>query len=308
MSSDFDRNLTINIGGVEWKNPVTTASGTVNSGKEYSPYIDFAQLGALTSKSVSAEEWMGNPVPRIAESYGGMLNAIGLQNQGIDAFIKNDVPFFKKLDTAIIVNICGREISDFVVVAEKLTKCGGVDMLELNLSCPNVKDGGMAFAQDPKTTYQIVSEVKKATTLPLITKLSPNVTNITEIAKAAEDAGSAAVSLINTLLALRININTRKPMLGNTLGGLSGPAIRPVALRCVWQVYKAVKIPIVGMGGILTGDDAIEFMLAGATAVAVGTAHFINPRASADVLEGIVNYMEKHGVKDINELIGAAHG
>jgi len=305
--SDFDRNLTINIGGVEWKNPVTTASGTVNSGKEYSPYIDFAQLGALTSKSVSIEEWMGNPVPRIAESYGGMLNAIGLQNQGIDTFIKNDVPFFKKLDTAIIVNICGREISDFVTVAKKLTECGGVDMLELNLSCPNVKDGGMAFAQDPKTTHHIVSEVKKATTLPIITKLSPNVTNITEIAKAAEDAGSTAVSLINTLLALRININTRKPMLGNTLGGLSGPAVRPVALRCVWQVYKAVKIPIIGMGGILTGDDAIEFILAGATAVAVGTAHFINPRASADVLEGIENYMEKYGVKDINELIGAAH-
>jgi len=305
--SDFDKNLSINIGGVEWKNPVTTASGTVNSGKEYSPYIDFSTLGALTSKSVSVEEWMGNPVPRIAESYGGMLNAIGLQNAGIDAFIKNDVPFFRKLDTAIIVNICGRQVSDFVAVAEKLTECGGVDMLELNLSCPNVKDGGMAFAQDPKTTHHIVGEVRKATNLPLITKLSPNVTNITEIAKAAEDAGSDAVSLINTLLALRINVNTRKPILGNTLGGLSGPAIRPVALRCVWQVYKAVSIPIVGMGGILTGEDAIEFILAGATAVAVGTAHFINPRASADVLEGIINYMEKHGVDDINELVGAAH-
>jgi len=305
--SDFDRNLAINIAGVEWKNPVTTASGTVNSGKEYSPYIDFSTLGALTSKSVSVEEWMGNPVPRIAESYGGMLNAIGLQNQGIEKFIKNDIPFFKKLDTAIIVNICGREMSDFVTVAQRLTECGGVDMLELNLSCPNVKEGGMAFAQDPATTEKIVAEVKKATTLPIITKLSPNVTNIAEIAKAAEAGGSDAVSLINTLLALRINVGTRKPILGNTLGGLSGPAIRPVALRCVWQVYKAVGIPIIGMGGILTGEDAIEFILAGATGVAVGTAHFINPRASAEVLEGIVNYMEKYGVNDINELIGAAH-
>jgi len=302
-----DINLTINIGGVEWKNPVTTASGTVNSGKEYSPYIDFAELGALTSKSVSVQEWMGNPVPRIAESYGGMLNAIGLQNQGIDNFIKNDIPFFKKLDTNVIVNVCGRAVDDFVAVAQKLSECGGVDMLELNLSCPNVKDGGMAFAQDPKVTHHMVSEVKKATHLPIITKLSPNVTNISEIAKAAEDAGSDAISLINTILALRINIHNRKPILGNTLGGLSGPAVRPVALRCVWQVYKAIKIPIIGMGGILNGEDAIEFMLAGATGVAVGTAHFINPRASADVLEGIVNYMEKYGVQDINELIGAAH-
>ncbi|MDR2168120.1 MAG: dihydroorotate dehydrogenase [Clostridiales bacterium] len=303
----MNNNLSVTIGGVEWKNPITTASGTVNSGKEYSPYVDFTQLGALTSKGVSSEPWLGNPTPRIAESYGGMLNAIGLQNAGVAAFIENDIPYFKKLDTAIIVNICGRDAEDFANVARKLTEAGGVDMLEINVSCPNVKEGGVAFAQDPKATEAIVSAVRKATPLPLITKLSPNVTSIAEIAKAAEFAGSDALSLINTLLAIRINIHTRKPILANTLGGLSGPAIRPVALRCVWQAYKAVKIPLIGMGGILTGEDAVEFMLAGATAVAVGTAHFLNPRATMEVLEGMVNYMEKYGVKDINELIGAAH-
>jgi len=300
-------NLSVKIAGVEWKNPITTASGTVNSGKEYSPYINFANLGALTSKGVSRTPWNGNPTPRIAETYGGMLNAIGLQNAGVDAFIENDVSFFKKLDTAIIVNVCGRDADEFAEVSRRLTEAGGVDMLEINVSCPNVKEGGVAFAQDAGATAEIVSAVKKATHLPLIVKLSPNVTSIAEIAKAAEAAGADVLSMINTLLAMRINIHTKKPMLANTMGGMSGPAIKPVALRCVYQCYKAVRIPIIGMGGIGSGEDAVEFMMAGATGVAVGTAHFVNPRITMDVLEGITNYMERYNVDDVNELIGAAH-
>jgi len=300
-------NLSINIGGVTWKNPVTTASGTANSGKEYSEYIDFGQLGAITTKGVAPTEWLGNPTPRVVETYGGMLNAIGLQNAGVSAFIQNDVPFLQNLDTVVIVNICGRTAEDFVQVAQELTEAGGVDMLEVNVSCPNVKEGGVAFAQDPKATREIVSKVKKSTNLPIITKLSPNVTNIAEIAKAAEEAGSDALSLINTLLGMKIDIRTRKPVLGNTMGGLSGPAIKPVAIRCVYQAYKAVKIPIIGMGGIMTGDDAIEFIIAGATAVAVGTANFTNPHATIDVINGITTYMQNHGITDINDLIGIAH-
>ena len=300
-------NLSVNIGGVTWKNPVTTASGTVNSGKEYSEYIDFGRLGAITTKGVASTPWLGNPTPRVAETYGGMLNAIGLQNPGVAAFIESDIPFLRTLDTVVIANICGRTAEDFVEVAQKLTECGGVDMLEVNVSCPNVKEGGVAFAQDPRATEEIVTKVKKATKLPIITKLSPNVTNIAEIAKAAEAAGSDALSLINTLLGMKIDIHTRKPVLGNTMGGLSGPAIKPVALRCVYQAYKAVKIPIIGMGGIMTGDDAIEFILAGATAIAVGTANFTNPKATINVLDGITAYMKNHSVTDINELIGATH-
>jgi len=300
-------NLSVNIGGVMWKNPVTTASGTVNSGKEYSEYMDFGRLGAITTKGVAPTPWLGNPTPRVAETYGGMLNAIGLQNPGAATFIESDIPFLRALDTVIIVNICGRTAEDFVEVAQKLTQCGGVDMLEVNVSCPNVKEGGVAFAQDPRATEEIVTKIKKATNLPIITKLSPNVTNIAEIAKAAEAAGSDALSLINTLLGMKIDIHTRKPVLGNTMGGLSGPAIKPVALRCVYQVHKAVKIPIIGMGGIMTGDDAIEFILAGATAIAVGTANFTNPKATINVLDGITAYMENYGITDINQLIGAAH-
>jgi len=299
-----DVNLTINIGGVVWKNPVTTASGTVNSGKEYGEYLNFGRLGAITTKGVAPTEWPGNPTPRVAETYGGMLNAIGLQNPGVDEFIKNDLPFLRTLGTVVIVNICGRTAEDFVEVAQKLTAAGGVDMLEVNVSCPNVKDNGAAFAQCPKSTEDIVGKVKQATNLPIITKLSPNVTNIAEIAKAAEAAGSHALSLINTLLGMKIDIHTRKPLLGNTMGGLSGPAIKPVAVRCVYQAHKAVKIPIIGMGGIMNGDDAIEFILAGATAIAVGTANFTNPHATINVLDGITAYMEKYGVTDINHLIG----
>lgn len=300
-------NLSVKIGDITWKNPVTTASGTVSSGKEYGEYLDFGQLGAITTKGVAPTEWLGNPTPRVAETHGGMLNAIGLQNAGVSSFIENDIPFLKNLGTVVIVNICGRTAEDFVQVAQKLTEAGGVDMLEVNISCPNVKDGGVAFAQDVKATREIVSKVKKSTNLPIITKLSPNVTNITEIAKAAEEAGSDALSLINTLLGIKIDTRTRKPVLGNTMGGLSGPAIKPVAVRCVYQVYKAVNIPIIGMGGIMTGDDAIEFILAGATAVAVGTANFTNPRATIDVIKGITDYMQNNDIKDINNLIGMAH-
>ncbi|MCL2169997.1 MAG: dihydroorotate dehydrogenase [Defluviitaleaceae bacterium] len=299
--------LTVNIAGVIWKNPVTTASGTVNSGKEYAEYVDFSRIGALTTKGVAASPWAGNPTPRVAETYGGMLNAIGLQNPGIDAFIDNDLPYLRALSTNVIVNVCGRDAAEFAEVSRRLEEASGVDMLEINVSCPNVKTGGVAFAQDPKATEEIITAVKRATKLPIIAKLSPNVTSITEIAKAAESAGANALSMVNTLLAMKIDIHTKKPILANTLGGLSGPAIKPVAVRCVYQAHKAVKIPIIGMGGIMTGDDAIEFMLAGASAVAIGTAHFTNPKATLDVLDGIKIYMEKYGVKNITELIGGAH-
>ena len=302
-------NLTVNIGGVEWENPVTTASGTVNSGVEYSEYVDFGRLGAFTTKSVAPTRWAGNEAPRVAETYGGMLNAIGLQNPGVEWFIENDLPFLKDLGTNVIVNICGRTVEDFIFVARSLTSAAAesgmrVDMLELNLSCPNVKDGGMAFSQDVRITENIVAKVKKATSLPLVVKLSPNVRDIAEIAKAAEAGGAGALSLINTLLGMKIDINKRKPVLGNVFGGLSGPAIKPVALRCVYQAAGAVKIPIIGIGGICTGDDAVEFLLAGASAVAVGTAHFNNPQAATDVLKGIEAYMQKYGVRDVKELIG----
>jgi len=299
-------NLGINIAGVNWKNPITTASGTVNSGKEYSEYVDFSKIGAITSKGVAPKAWTGNATPRIAETFGGMINAIGLQNAGVEAFINDDIPFLKRLGTNVIVNVCGRDADEFATVASRLEAAGGVDMLEINVSCPNVKEGGVAFAQDPRATEAIISAVKKATKLPIIAKLSPNVTSIAEIAKAAEAAGADAISLINTVLAMRIDIHTKKPILANVMGGLSGPAIKPIAVRCVFQAYKAVKIPLIGMGGIMTGDDAIEFILAGATAVAVGTANFSNPRATLDILDGIKAYMTKHGVTDINELIGGA--
>ncbi|MCL2353483.1 MAG: dihydroorotate dehydrogenase [Defluviitaleaceae bacterium] len=299
--------LNINIAGIEWKNPVTTASGTVNSGKEYSPYVDFSKLGALTTKSVSAKPWKGSQTPRIAETYGGMVHSIGLQNPGIDEFIQRDIPYFKKLDTAIIVNICAREENDFVEVARRLEEASGIHMLELNLACKSDDLGGFRFAQNTKWTESVLAKVKKVTNLPVIAKLTPNVTDIAEIAKAAEAGGACALSLINSVSAMRINIETRKPILASAMGGLSGPAIKPIALRCVYQAYKAVNIPIIGMGGIMTGEDAIEFLMAGATAVGVGMAHFINPRAALEVIEDIEAYMEKHGIDDVVELTGAAH-
>jgi len=300
--------LSVRVGGITWKNPVTVASGTFGSGKEYADFVDLSHLGAITTKGVSPTPWAGNAVPRVAETYGGMLNSIGLQNPGVEAFIADDLPFLRQQDTLTIVNVCGHRIDEYCQVAERLSEVGGVDMLELNISCPNVTEGGMAFGTNWKMTEKVISAVRKVTKLPLIAKLSPNVTDIDVIAKAAEGAGANALSMINTLIGMKIDIHSRRPapLLGNKIGGLSGPAIRPVAVRCVWQVAGCVSIPIIGMGGIATGEDAIEFLMAGASAVAVGTANFANPRATLDVLEGIEQYMSKYGIDDISKLIGAA--
>ncbi|MCT4542280.1 MAG: dihydroorotate dehydrogenase [Vallitalea sp.] len=294
----------VNIAGVEFNNPVMTASGTFGSGKEYSEYIDINRLGGVVVKGVASNEWLGNKAPRIAETYGGMLNSVGLQNPGVDVFIKEDIPFLRQYNTKIIVNIAGKTVDEYVEVTKKLQDAD-IDMIELNISCPNVKEGGVAFGTDPKMAEYVTREVKKYAKQPLVVKLSPNVTDITEIAKAVEAGGADAVSLINTLLGMKIDIYKRKPVLANRVGGFSGPAIKPVAVRMVNQVYNSVKLPIIGLGGICTGEDAIEFILAGATGVAVGTANFMNPRATIDVIEGIEEYMKTVGVKDINELVGA---
>jgi len=299
-------NLSVNIAGVIWKNPVTVASGTFGSGKEYAEYFDVSKLGAITTKGVSPTPWPGNNVPRIAETYGGMLNSIGLQNPGVEAFVNDDMPFLREQNSVVIVNVCGHRIEEYCTIARRLTEIKGVDMLELNISCPNVSEGGMAFGTNWKMTEKVVAAVRKVTDLPIIAKLSPNVTDIDVIAKAAEGAGANALSMINTLMGMKIDIHSRRPLLANRVGGLSGPAIRPVAVRCVYQVAGCVKIPIIGMGGISTGDDAIEFILAGASAVAVGTANFTNPQAALDVIAGIEQYMTQHNVADINELVGAA--
>lgn len=293
--------LTVNIAGVEFKNPVLTASGTFGSGKEYSEFIDLNMLGGITVKGVSMERWNGNPPPRIAETYGGMLNSVGLQNPGVETFIKEDIPFMRKFDTKIIVNICGHTIEEYAAVAERLAD-EDIDMLELNISCPNVSEGGIAFGQNPKMAASVVSEVKKHAKQPLIVKLSPNVTDITEIAKVAESAGADGLSLINTLLGMQIDIHRRKPTLYNVTGGLSGPAVKPVAVRMVYQVRRSVKIPVIGMGGISTGADAVEFLMAGADAVAVGSANFANPFATVDVLQGICDYMEKYGIEKVSDI------
>lgn len=296
-------NTSVNIAGIDFKNPVMTASGTFGSGKEYSEFVDLNRLGGVVVKGVASKEWLGNPVPRIAETYGGMLNAVGLQNPGVDVFIEEDIPFLRKYDTKIIVNIAGKTVDEYVEVAEKLQDAD-IDMIELNISCPNVKEGGVAFGTDPKMAEYVTSQVKKHSKQPLIVKLSPNVTDITEIARAVEAGGADCVSLINTLLGMKIDIYKRKPVLANRVGGFSGPAIKPVAVRMVNQVYNSIKLPIIGLGGICNGEDAIEFMLAGATGVAVGTANFMNPRATVEVIEGIERYMESMGVKDVGELIG----
>ena len=296
--------LAVNIAGVELKNPVITASGTFNSGKEYSQFIDLNQLGAITVKGVSHDPWPGNAPPRTAETYSGMLNAVGLQNPGAKAFIREDLPFMRQYDTKIIVNLCGKTVEDYIAVAQDFEGVD-IDLFELNISCPNIKAGGMAMGTDPAMTEAITREIKKRVNAPLIIKLSPNVTDIAEIAKAAEAGGADGISLINTLLGMKIDIHRRKPVLGNGYGGLSGPAIKPVAVRMVNQVAKAVKLPIIGMGGIATGEDAIEFIMAGATAVAVGMANFANPRATIDILDGINQYMDMYNVKNINDLKGA---
>lgn len=296
-------NTKVMLAGVELKNPVMTASGTFGSGMEYSEFVDLNKLGAVVTKGVANVPWSGNPTPRVAETYGGMLNAIGLQNPGIDVFVKRDIPFLKKYDTKIIVNVCGKSEKDYIEVVERL---GGepVDMLEINISCPNVKEGGIAFGQNAASIEHITSEVKKAAKQPVIMKLSPNVTDITEMARAAEAGGADVLSLINTVTGMKIDINRQTFALANKTGGLSGPAIKPVALRMVYQVANAVKLPIIGMGGIATAEDALEFILAGATAVSVGTANFANPRATLDIVSGIEEYMATKNVGDINELIG----
>lgn len=296
-------NTKVNIAGVEFKNPVMEASGTFGSGMEYSEFVDLSKLGAVVTKGVANVPWPGNPTPRIAEVYGGMLNAIGLQNPGIDVFVNRDIPFLKKYDTKIIVNVCGKTTEDYVEVVERLAS-EPVDMLEINISCPNVKEGGIAFGQDPKAVEAITREVKKHAKQPVIMKLSPNVTDITVMAKAAEAGGADALSLINTLTGMKIDIERQTFAIANKTGGMSGPAVKPVAVRMVYQVANAVKIPIIGMGGISNADDAMEFILAGATAVSVGTANFINPTATVDVINGIEAYMKRHHVEDINELIG----
>lgn len=299
-----ERNLSVDIAGVTLKNPVMTCSGTFGSGMEYSEFVDLSRLGAVVTKGVANVPWTGNPTPRIAEVSSGMLNAIGLQNPGIDVFAERDIPFLKQYDTKIVVNVCGRSEEDYVEVVERLGE-EPVDLLEINISCPNVKEGGIAFGQNPKAAYAITKAVKAKAKQPVIMKLSPNVTDITEMAKAVEAAGADAVSLINTLTGMKIDIHRRAFALANKTGGLSGPAIKPVAVRMVYQVAKAVQVPIIGMGGICNAEDALEFILAGATAVAVGTANFHDPMASVQVAEGIAAYMERYGVSDIRELIGA---
>ena len=297
-------NMKVNLAGVELKNPVMTASGTFGSGAEYGEMVDLNGLGAVVTKGVANVPWPGNPTPRIAETYGGMINAIGLQNPGIEVFAKRDIPFLRQYDTKIIVNVCGRTTEDYVEVVERLGD-EPVDMLEINISCPNVKEGGIAFGQDPKAVEAITREVKKHANQPVIMKLSPNVTDITVMAKAAEAGGADVISLINTLTGMKIDINRRTFAVANKTGGLSGPAVKPVAVRMVYQAANAVKIPIIGMGGIMNAEDALEFILAGATAVSVGTANFINPSATAEIAAGIEEYMRRNHVDDINELIGA---
>lgn len=296
-------NTKVNLAGVELKNPVMEASGTFGSGMEYSEFVDLSKLGAVVTKGVANVAWEGNPTPRIAEVYGGMLNAIGLQNPGIDVFVKRDIPFLKQYDTKIIVNVCGKTTEDYIEVVERLGD-EPVDMLEINISCPNVREGGIAFGQDPKAVENITREVKKYAKQPVIMKLSPNVTDITVMAKAAEAGGADVLSLINTITGMKIDVERQSFAIANKTGGMSGPAVKPVAVRMVYQVANAVKIPIIGMGGIVTAEDALEFILAGAAAVSVGTANFFNPTATLDVIKGIEDYMIRHKVEDINELVG----
>lgn len=297
-------NTKVNIAGVEFKNPVMTASGTFGSGMEYGEFVDLNKLGAVVTKGVANVPWEGNPTPRVAEVYGGMLNAIGLQNPGIDVFIERDIPFLRQYDTKIIVNVCGKTVEDYVEVVERLGDTD-IHMLEINVSCPNVKEGAIAFGQKADALYHITSEVKKHAKQPVIMKLSPNVTDIAEMARAAEAAGADALSLINTITGMKIDIHKRQFALANKTGGMSGPAIKPVAVRMVYQTAQAVRIPVIGMGGIANAEDAIEFLLAGAAAVSVGAANFVNPYATEEIVSGIEAYMERYGVKEIQELIGA---
>ena len=296
--------MKVNIAGVEWKNPVTVASGTFGSGEEFGEFVDLNRLGAVTTKGVANVPWPGNPTPRVAEVYGGMMNAIGLQNPGIDLFCKRDIPFLKKYDTKIIVNVCGHAPEEYLAVVERLAD-EPIDMMEINISCPNVNAGFLAFGQDAKHVEELTAQIKKIAKQPIIMKLTPNVTDITEIAKAAEAGGADALSLINTLTGMKIDINRRTFAVANKTGGVSGPVVHPIAVRMVYQVANAVNLPIIGMGGIRNTEDALELILAGATAVSVGTANFANPMVTMEIVDGIEQYMQMHGVADINELIGA---
>ncbi len=297
-------NTKVNIAGVEFKNPVMTASGTFGSGMEYSDFVELNKLGAVVTKGVANVPWPGNPVPRVAEVYGGMLNAIGLQNPGMDVFIERDLDFLKKYDTKVIVNVCGKTVEDYLEVVERLSDEDRVDMMEINVSCPNVKEGAIAFGQNKDALYDITSKIRKISKKPIIMKLSPNVTSIAEMAKAAEAAGADAISLINTITGMKIDIYKRKFALANKTGGMSGPAIKPVAVRMVYEASRAVNIPIIGMGGIANAEDAIEFIMAGATAIAVGAMNFHDPYTTEKVVSGIEEYMNKCGVSDINEIRG----
>lgn len=296
-------NMSVNIAGVEWKNPVTVASGTFGSGAEFEAFVDLNRLGAVTTKGVANIPWVGNPTPRVAETYGGMMNAVGLQNPGIDLFCKRDIPFLRKYDTKIIVNVCGKSVDDYCEVVERLGD-EEIDMMEINISCPNVKEGGIAFGQNPKAAENITRAVKKYAKQPVIMKLSPNVTDIAEMAKAVEAGGADAVSLINTLTGMKIDINRRQFVIANKTGGVSGPAIHPIAVRMVYQAANAVKLPIIGMGGIASPEDAIEMILAGASAVSVGTANFYNPAVTMEIVDGIENYMKKYGFHSVSEMVG----
>lgn len=298
-------NTQTTIAGITFKNPVMTASGTFGSGMEYSEFVDLNQLGAVVTKGVANVPWPGNPTPRVAEVYGGMLNAIGLQNPGIDVFMERDIPFLKQYDTRIIVNVCGRTVEDYVEVVERLGEEPAVAMLEINVSCPNVKEGAIAFGQKADALFHITQEIKRHARQPIIMKLSPNVTDITEMAKAAEAAGADALSLINTITGMKIDIHKRKFALANRTGGMSGPAIKPVAVRMVYQTAQAVQIPIIGMGGIASAEDAIEFILAGASAVSIGAMNFVNPYTTVEVVRGIEDYMKQYHVENLTELIGA---
>lgn len=299
-------NTKVTVAGITFKNPVLTASGTFGSGEEYAQFVDLNRLGGVITKGVANVPWEGNPTPRVAEVYGGMLNAIGLQNPGVDVFIKRDIPFLQQYDTKIIVNVCGRSVYDYLDVAERLND-QPVSMLEINISCPNVKQGGIAFGQAPNMAAHITQEIRKKSRHPVVMKLSPNVTNIAEMAKAVEAAGADAVSLINTLTGMKIDVRTRKFALANKTGGLSGPAVHPIAVRMVYEAAHAVTIPVIGIGGIMNAEDAIEMMLAGAAAVEIGTANFANPTACVDIINGISQFMVEQGIQDINEIIGAVH-
>ena len=295
--------LSVSIAGVTFKNPVTTASGTFGSGMEYSEFVDLNRLGAVTTKGVASSPWEGNPVPRVTEVYGGMLNAIGLQNPGVEVFVKRDLEYLKQFDTRVIVNVCGRTEEEYLAVVERLSE-EAVDLLEINVSCPNVKEGAIAFGQDPDALFRITDKIRRIASQPVIMKLTPNVTSIAEMARAAEAGGADAISLINTITGMKIDIERRTFVLANKTGGMSGPAIKPVAVRMVWQAARAVKIPIIGMGGIASAEDAIEFILAGATMVAAGAMQFHNPCLSTEIIDGIEAYMVRHQIEHVTDLIG----